>query len=85
MENIKTGIDFDVYGHIDYIIRYTPTQQKYKAQGIINEAYMEKCFRESADAVDEILHLLLARGKGIEVNTAGIKYGLGHTNPRKRC
>ena len=25
MENIKTGIDFDVYGHIDYIIRYTPT------------------------------------------------------------
>ena len=84
MENIKTGIDFDVYGHIDYIIRYTPTQQKYKAQGIINEAYMEKCFRESADAVDEILHLLLARGKGIEVNTAGIKYGLGHTNPQEK-
>ena len=26
MENIRTDTKFDVYGHIDYIIRYTPTQ-----------------------------------------------------------
>ena len=34
--------------------------------------------------IDEIFHLLLAKGKGIEVNTAGIKYGLGHTNPQEK-
>ena len=84
MENIRTDTEFDVYGHIDYIIRYTPTQQKNKAQGIIDEAYMERCFRDSSDMIDEILRLLLSKGKGIEVNTAGIKYGLGHTNPQEK-
>jgi len=84
MDNIRTDTKFDVYGHIDYIIRYTPTQQKNKAQGIIDEAYMDRCFRDSSDMIDEILHLLLAKGKGIEVNTAGIKYGLGHTNPQEK-
>ena len=84
MENIRTDTKFDVYGHIDYIIRYTPTQQKSKAQGIIDEAYMDRCFRDSSDMIDEILRLLLAKGKGIEVNTAGIKYGLGHTNPQEK-
>ncbi len=84
MENIRTDTEFDVYGHIDYIIRYTPTQQKNRAQGIIDEAYMERCFRDSSDMIDEILHLLLSKGKGIEVNTAGIKYGLGHTNPQEK-
>ena len=84
MENIRTDTEFDVYGHIDYIIRYTPTQQKNRAQGIIDEVYMERCFRDSSDMIDEILHLLLSKGKGIEVNTAGIKYGLGHTNPQEK-
>lgn len=84
MENIRTDTKFDVYGHIDYIIRYTPTQQKNKAQGIIDETYMDRCFRDSSDMIDEILRLLLAKGKGIEVNTAGIKYGLGHTNPQEK-
>lgn len=84
MENIRTDTKFDVYGHIDYIIRYTPTQQKNKEQGIIDEAYMDRCFRDSSDMIDEILRLLLAKGKGIEVNTAGIKYGLGHTNPQEK-
>lgn len=84
MENIRTDTEFDVYGHIDYIIRYTPTQQKNRAQGIIDEVYMQRCFRDSSDMIDEILHLLLSKGKGIEVNTAGIKYGLGHTNPQEK-
>ena len=34
-----------------------------------------------ADIIDEILRKLISMGKGIEVNTAGFKYGLGHPNP----
>ena len=31
--------------------------------------------------IDEILRLLIEKGKGIEINTGGFKYGLGHPNP----
>jgi histidinol-phosphatase (PHP family) len=31
--------------------------------------------------IDPILTALIDLGKGIEVNTAGFKYGLGHPNP----
>jgi histidinol-phosphatase (PHP family) len=38
-------------------------------------------YRKFADVIDEILRVLIDRGKGIELNTAGFKYGLGHPNP----
>ena len=31
--------------------------------------------------IDEILRKLISLGKGIELNTGGFKYGLGHPNP----
>ena len=34
-----------------------------------------------SDVIDEILRLLIEKGKGIEINTGGFKYGLGHPNP----
>ena len=69
LENIRAFDDFDVYGHIDYVVRYGPTR---------NENYT--CARYS-DVIDEILRLLIEKGKGIEINTGGFKYGLGHPNP----
>ena len=33
------------------------------------------------NVIDEILRQLIAHGKGIELNMAGFKYGLGHPNP----
>ena len=35
------------------------------------------------DIIDEILKLLIARGKALECNTAGYKYGLGHLHPHE--
>lgn len=35
------------------------------------------------DILDEILKKLIALGKGIEINTAGFQYGLGHRIPRR--
>ena len=69
LENIKAFDGFDVYGHIDYVVRYGPTR---------NEHYHWKHYQ---DVIDEILRLLISKGKGIEINTGGFKYGLGHPNP----
>ncbi|MCR5271356.1 MAG: histidinol-phosphatase HisJ family protein [Lachnospiraceae bacterium] len=69
IENIKAYENFDVYGHLDYIIRYSPM----KTEGYSYQKY--------SDVIDEILKLLISKGKGIEINTAGYKYGLGQPNP----
>lgn len=36
-----------------------------------------------ADITDEILRLIINNGKALEVNTAGLKYGLGFAHPKK--
>ena len=69
LENIRSFDCFDVYGHIDYVVRYGPNR---------NEQYT---YTQYSDVIDEILKLLIKKGKGIEINTGGFKYGLGHPNP----
>ena len=69
LENVQKFSNFDVYGHLDYVVRYGPTS---------NENYD---WREYQDVIDEILRKLVSLGKGIELNTGGFKYGLGHPNP----
>lgn len=69
LENIRAFDGFDVYGHLDYVVRYGP------AGGAPYDC------RQYADILDEILRLLIEKGKGIELNTGGFKYGLGHPNP----
>ena len=34
--------------------------------------------------IDEILKQLIRSGRGIELNTAGFKYGMGHPHPHER-
>ncbi len=69
LENINTDADYDVYGHLDYVVRYGPNKNQFYS------------YEKYADIIDEILRQLIAKGKGIEINTAGFKYGLGHPNP----
>ncbi len=69
LENLDGFSDFDVYGHIDYVVRYGPNTNKF----FTYDAY--------ADVLDAILQKLVDMGKGIEINTGGFKYGLGHPNP----
>ena len=57
LANIRTFDGFDVYGHLDYNVRYCRAK------------------------ADEILKTLISMGKGIELNTAGLKYGLGWAHP----
>ncbi len=67
LENIGAFSDFDVCGHLDYAVRYSP-EKKYEPLD----------YRE---IIDEILHKIVAWGKGIEINSAGLRKGLSHANP----
>ena len=69
LENIECYSDFDVYGHLDYVVRYGPTK---------NANYS---YQHHKEVIDEILHQLILDGKGIEINTSGYKYGLGAPHP----
>ena len=64
---------FQVYGHLDYIIRYVPTADGKKVD------YSYEKYRE---LLDEALLTILECQKGIEINTAGLKYGLGYAHPK---
>ena len=69
LENIRYWDGFDVYGHLDYVVRYgTDDRNPYDPN-------------EYMDLFDEILKELISRGKGIEVNAAGLAYGLAHPHP----
>jgi histidinol-phosphatase (PHP family) len=65
-------------------VRYTPTQKANRQKGLIDENYMNQCLRDTSDIIDEILKKLIEAGKGIEINTAGLRYGMGQTNPHEK-
>lgn len=69
LENVRNFTDYDVYGHLDYVVRYG----KHK-----NEQYS---YLKFADIIDEVLKTIIANGKGIELNTGGFRAGLGEPNP----
>jgi len=65
LENISAYDGFDVYGHIDYVVRYGPNKNREYSYG----------------RYKDILKKLISMGKGIELNTGGYHYGLGEPNP----
>ncbi len=67
-ECVRKIPDFDVVGHLDYIVRYG-------SNGVKNY----DCNRLT-DEIDELLKTLIDMGKGIEINTSGLKY-LGFCHP----
>ena len=43
-----------------------------------NQNYSYEAYQ---DLIDPILKTLIEKGKGLECNTGGLRYGLGHPNP----
>lgn len=72
LENLKTFSCFDTCGHIDYVVRYGPNQ---------NQDYT---YEKYQDILDAVLKTLIEKQIGLECNTAGFKYGLGHPNPTEK-
>ncbi len=69
LECVEKYNDFDVYGHLDFIKRY----------GIYDNNEIE--YKKHHDVLKKILQNLIYKGKGIEVNTSGYKYGLNCLHP----
>lgn len=69
LSNIEAFDGFDVYGHLDYVVRYGPKK---------DTGYGYEAFR---DIFDAILKRLISKGKGIELNTGGLYDGLSQPHP----
>lgn len=69
LDNTAATKDYDVYGHLDYVVRYGPTKNR------------NFHFRDYADIFEAALKQIIYDGKGIEINTAGLYKGLGYPHP----
>ncbi|HOQ16211.1 MAG TPA: histidinol-phosphatase HisJ family protein [Defluviitaleaceae bacterium] len=70
LDNVKKYNYYDVYGHLDYINRYGNYENKILS------------YEDYSDIIDTILKTIIEAGKGIEINTSGFRYGLGHPSPQ---
>ena len=61
-ECLKLHDDFDVLGHLNYVCKspHNPTHEPL-------------LYKDFSDVADEILKLIVSKGRGIEVNTSGIE------------
>lgn len=97
IDNCRLFSNFHVCGHIDYIVRYIPTTITYRKDlrsdlnipenrrkwGEANaKIYSIYSYENYADLLDELLKTLLSLGKGIEVNSSGLRNGLRYPHPR---
>ena len=62
-------VPIDTFGHLDYIVRYGYEKDK---------AYS---YEKYSDIIDEILKEIISRNIALEVNTSGIRKGLGFAHP----
>lgn len=69
LENVKKFHNFDVYGHLDYVVRYGPNKDR------------EYTYEKYKDIIDSILSALLENEIGLEINTGGLKKGLRDVHP----
>lgn len=69
LQSVRDYEGYDIYGHIDFIIRYGPYKQK------------KMHYDDYHDILDAILQTIICSGKGLEINTSGFRYGLGQTHP----
>lgn len=68
--SINNYNNFDIVGHFDYIDRYFSDYDKIPR------------YDEYYYLVRKILELIIKNGKGIELNTAGMRYGLKYFHPK---
>lgn len=70
IESLNVYDNFDVFGHLDYIVRY-----------VLSESEKLYSYHDFKDRLDTILHKIISMGKGIEINTGSLRRGLNTTNP----
>lgn len=93
LDNIENYDMFQVYGHLDYLVRYLPqevdkktapdTWKNANVEGFLPGTGTAGDYRPAdyMDFLQPILKKLIHSGRGIELNTAGYKYGLPFAHP----
>lgn len=71
LEMVENFQEYDVVGHLDYITRYGPFENKY---------YKYESYER---IIEQILKGIVSKGKGIEVNTSGIREEINDFYPKK--
>jgi len=74
LQALQVYENYDVLGHMDYVERYAVTRGHYA------DTALE--YKNHKELIDAILRILIDRGKGIEINTSGLAYGLNRTHPQ---
>ena len=74
LENVRQFDDFDVYGHLDYVLRYG-------AEAAPLSAAREHFYSDHADVIEEILAVLVQKNKGLEINTSALRNRLPEPHP----
>lgn len=69
LESVKAFKDYDVFGHLDYAVRYAPERDK------------NYFYKDYSDLFEEILRTIVEDGRGLEINTKGFRYNLKSSNP----
>ncbi len=69
--NIQTIDNFDVHGHLDFVYRYSGYENP------------KLHYHEHKEIIDLVLKTLIEKGKGIEINLSGIRYGANSFYPSR--
>lgn len=69
LENVRLFDDFDVYGHLDYVVRYAPNKDKYYDPS------------EYTQITDELMKILISRDQGLDLNSKALYSGMADPNP----
>ncbi len=70
LEAVNRYDNYDVFGHLDYIIRYGGYETK------------DYAIDRYEAIIKEILNVIVRNQKGLEINTSGFRYDLGVTHPK---
>ncbi len=69
LTNVKLFKDFDVYGHLDYVVRYSPNKDTFYNPS------------DYSDVIDELLKILISEGKGLDLNSKALYSNMSEPNP----
>lgn len=69
LENVKAFHNFDICGHLDYVVRYGPNKDA------------EYSYQKYQDVIDPVLKYLVENEKGLELNTGALSRGMKDCNP----
>lgn len=75
--NVQHFHDYNVYGHMDYVFRYGPENDK----RVTKESFAEIYFPKYKELIYEILKSIIYDGKGIEINTGSLYRGMDYAHP----